>query len=129
MRFESRNIYEDEYTVGVLDIRPRFAKRQCVVFPKRHVVHVYNLEDEDALWLFKGIKVVVRKIEKLFNPEHVAIFVRGGTLPHAHAILFPSFTDEKDMFTQFMRPMMLYSHLGQITKAELDEIAAKLRSL
>ncbi len=70
---ESRTIYEDQYTVGVLDIKPRFAKGQCVVFPKKHVARVYDLEDEDALWLFKGIKVVAKKIEKLFNPEHVSV--------------------------------------------------------
>ena len=125
---ESRIVYEDEHTVGVLDIRPRFAKGQCVVFPKRHVVHVHDLEDEDALRLFKGMKAVAKKIERLFNPENVAIFVRGRTFPHAHAILFPSFPPEQDMFSQFLRPMMLCNPLGQITEVELDEIADKLRS-
>jgi len=125
---EARIIYEDQYTVGLLDIRPRFAKGQCVIFPKRHVVHVYNLEDEDALRLFQGIKAVANKIEKAYNPENVSIFVRGRTFPHAHAILFPSFPWEQDMLTQFLIPMMRYSPLAQITEAELDEIAAKLRS-
>ena len=126
---ESRIIYEDEHTIGVLDIKPRFAKGQCVVFPKRHVVDVYNLEEDDAIWLFKGIKVVAKKIEKLYNPEHVSIFVRGRTFPHAHVILFPAFPVEEDMLSQFLRPMVLYNPLNQITEAELDEIAARLNSV
>ncbi|MCX5999204.1 MAG: HIT family protein [Chloroflexi bacterium] len=126
---ESRIIYEDEHTVGVVDIRPRFAKGQCVVFPKIHVPHVYDLEDEDGLRLFQGIKVVAKKIERLYNPEHVSIFVRGRTFPHAHAILFPSISVDKDMLSQFLRPMMLFSPLEGITEAELDDIAARLRSL
>ena len=126
---EARIIFEDEHTVGVLDIRPRFAKGQCVVFPKRHVEHVYDLDDENALRVFKGIKVVASKIEKLYNPEHVAIFVRGRTFLHAHAILFPTFPYEQDMLSQFLRPMMLYNPLDQITELELDEIAAKLKLL
>jgi histidine triad (HIT) family protein len=125
---ESRIIYEDQYTIGVLDIKPRFAKGQCVVFPKKHVIRVYDLEDEDALCLFRGVKSVARKIESTYNPESVSIFVRGRTFPHAHVILFPAFPVDQDMFSQFLKPMILYNPLNQITDAELDEIAATLRA-
>jgi len=126
---ESRIVYEDERTLGILDMRPRFAKGQCVVFPKKHVIHIYDLEEDDVVWLFRGVKVIAKKIEKLYNPEHVAIFVRGRTVSHAHALLFPTFPVEEDMLSQFLKPMMLYNPLSQISEAELDEIASKLRSL
>lgn len=128
-QMESRIIYEDDNSFAVLDIRPRFAMGQCVVFPKKHVVRVYDLEDEDALHFFQAVKVVARKIEKQFNPEMVAIFVRGRTFPHAHAILFPTFPEDEDMLTQFLRPMFRYSVLNLISDKELDELAAQLRAL
>ena len=128
-KIESRIVYEDEHAIGILDAKPRFAKGQCVVFSKKHVAHVYDLEEGDALWLFKGIKAVAKKMEKLYKLEHVAIFVRGRTISHAHAILFPTFPVEEDMLSQFLKPMILYNPLAQISELELDEIAAKLRSL
>ena len=126
---EARIIYEDEYTIGVLDIKPKFARGQSVVFPKKHVVRVYDLEDEDIKRLFTGVKQVARKIEKLYSPESVSMFVRGRTFPHAHIILFPAFPADQDMFSQFIRPLVLYGPLNQITDAELDETAASLREL
>lgn len=126
---DARIIYEDEYTIGVLDIKPRFARGQSVVFPKKHVVQIYDLDDEDIMRLFRGVKKVADKIAKLYNPESVSMFVRGRTFPHAHVILFPAFPADQDMFSQFIRPLVLYGPLNQITEKELDETAAGLREL
>jgi len=123
----TRIIYEDDYTVGVLDIKPRFAKGQCVVLPKKHAEHVYDLEEEDAAHLFRGIKEVARKIEKIYKPDHVAMFVRGRTFPHAHVILFPVFSIPEDLVGQLIRSITLYESRTQISDVELDEIAAKLK--
>jgi len=123
----SRKVCEDEHTVGVLDIKPRFAKGQCVVFPKRHIAHINDLQDEEALYLFKAIRKVSNKIEKLYKPEHITLFMRGRTFSHIHVILAPTFSVTDDIFSQFVRSLELYAPLVKISEAELDEIAEKLR--
>ena len=124
---DSRKIYEDEHTIGVLDIKPRFAKGQCVVFPKKHIEHINDLQDEEAVYLFKAIKAVSNKIDKVYKPEHITIFVRGRTFPHIHVILSPTFSNTDDIFSQFVRSLALYEPLAKISETELDEIAEKLR--
>ena len=123
----SRKVYEDESTIGVLDIKPRFAKGQCVVFPRRHVEHINSLQDEEALYLFKAVRAVSNKIEKLYKPEHITVFMRGRTFLHIHVILAPTFSVTDDIFSQFVRSLELYAPLVKISEAELDEIAEKLR--
>jgi len=123
---ESRKIYEDEHTIGVLDIKPRLAKGQCMVFPKRHIEHINDLRDEEVVYLFKATKEVANKIDKLYKPEHVTMFVRGRTFPHIHVLLFPTFPAEDDILSQYFRGLTLYEPLANISEAELDEIAVKL---
>ena len=124
---DSRKIYEDEHTVGVLDIKPRFAKGQCIVFPKKHIEHINDLQDEEVVYLFKAIKEVANKIDKLYKPEHIAMFVRGRTFPHIHVVLFPGLPIKDDILGQFFRGLVLYEPLAKISEVELDEIAEKLR--
>ena len=126
-KVDSRKIYEDEHTIGVLDIKPRFAKGQCVVFPKKHIEHINDLQDEEVVYLFKAIKEVANKIDKLYKPEHVAIFVRGRTFPHIHVLLFPTLPITDDIFSHFFRALALYEPLARISEAEFDEIAENLR--
>ena len=123
----SRKIYEDEHTIGILDIKPRFAKGQCVVFPKKHIEDINDIQDEEAVYLFKAIKEVASKLDRLYKPESVAMFRRGRTFPHIHIILFPAFPITDDVFSQFFRGLALYEPLAKISEGELDEIAVKLR--
>ena len=124
---ESRKIYEDEYTVGVLDVKPRFAKGQCVVFPKRHIEHINDLQDEEVVSLWKKSNNVANKIDKLYKPECVTLFMRGQTFPHIHVILFPTLSVRNDILTQFFMGLVLYEPLAKISQAELDEIAEALK--
>ena len=123
----ARKIYEDEHTVGALDIKPRFAKGQCVVFPKKHIERITDLQDEEAVYLFRAVKEVYNKMEKLYKPERVALFMRGQTFPHIHVILFPVFPGMDDILGHFFKAFVFYEPLAKISEAELDEIAEQLR--
>jgi len=123
----ARKIYEDEHTIGILDIKPRFAKGQCIVFPRKHIEHINEIQDEEAVYLFKAIREVANKIDRLYKPEHIAFFVRGRTFPHIHVLVFPTLPVTDDIFSQFFRSLALYEPLAKLSEAELDEIAIKLR--
>ena len=124
---DSRKVYEDEHAIGVLDIKPRFGKGQCIVFPKKHIEHINDLQDEEVIYLFRAVREVANKIEKRYKPEHVTIFMRGYTFNHIHVILAPTPSIADDIMSQFFRALTLYEPLAKISEVELDEIAEELR--
>jgi histidine triad (HIT) family protein len=123
---QTRKIYEDENTIAILDITPRFAQGQCVVTHKKHVEQFYELEDNEIAELFKTVKVVANKLKKAFNPKYVCLFSRGQLIPHAHVIVFPS---SPLGVLDGVFDSLLTSH--QLTKestdSNLDEVAKKIR--
>lgn len=86
----ARIIYQDTNTVGFVDITPRFAKGQCVVVHKKHVVQFYELEDNEIAELFQAVKRVAQKLHTVFQPDYVCLFSRGQSVAHAHIIVYPS---------------------------------------
>jgi histidine triad (HIT) family protein len=91
-----QKLYEDEVTLCIVDIGQvisdsgEFIPGRSLVIPKRHVTWFYDLEDVEAGRLFIAAKIVAGKIKRAFNPDFVAVFIRGQRIPHAHIILQPS---------------------------------------
>jgi histidine triad (HIT) family protein len=121
----SRKVYEDDYSLGILDIYPRFAKGQCLVFPKKHVEDIYDLQDEEVIRLFRAVREVAGKIDKLYEPEGIGMFMRGRTFPHIHVLLYPSFPIKDNILGAFFESLRLYGPLARISEDELDDIALK----
>ena len=123
---ETRKIYEDENTVAILDITPRFAQGQCVVTHKKHVEQFYELEDDEIAELFKTVKVVANKLKKAFNPKYVCSFSRGQLIPHAHIIVFPS--SPLGVLDGVFNSLFTFHQLTkESTDSKLDEVAEKIR--
>ncbi len=123
---EGRKIYEDDKTVGLVDINPRFAWGQCVVFPKKHVRQFYQLEGEDFTSLFSTVKRIAEKIKEIFEPKYVSIFTRGQTIEHAHVIMFPA--GQGELIDEFIDLIVSYEELkGKATEGKLDEVQEKLK--
>jgi histidine triad (HIT) family protein len=87
-----RKIYEDEKALGILDINPRFSPGQCLVIPKKHAERFYDLENDEIAELFKAVKIVAKKLEKVFAPPRyrICMLTSGRAVPHTHVFLFPS---------------------------------------
>ncbi len=123
---QTRKIYEDENTVGILDVTPRFAQGQCVVIHKKHVEQFYELEDEEIAELFKAVKVVANKLKGVFDPRFICLFSRGQSIPHAHIFVFPS--SPLGVLDGFMNSLGTFHQLiGESTDSNLDGIAKKIR--
>jgi histidine triad (HIT) family protein len=123
---ETRKIYQDENTVAILDITPRFAQGQCVVTHRKHVEQFYELEDDELAELFKTVKVVANKLKKAFNPKYVCSFSRGQLIPHAHIIVFPS-SPLGVLDGVFNSLLTSHQLTKESTDSKLDEVAEKIR--
>ena len=87
-RAEAYRIYEDERSLGILDINP-FAKGHCLVISKRHIPWWHDLSEEETESLFSVARVIAQKIMKAFKPEFVCMYARGRRIPHTHIFLVP----------------------------------------
>ena len=82
-------IYEDELSLGLLDINP-FAEGHSLVVPKRHVPWWHDLTEEETESLFRVARIMAKKLMKAFAPEFVCLYARGRRIPHTHIFLIPT---------------------------------------
>jgi diadenosine tetraphosphate (Ap4A) HIT family hydrolase len=123
---DSRVIYRDDNVVGIVDIRPRFARGQCVVMHRRHVPQFYELEDGEIAELFRGVKAVAEKLAKTYDTPVISLFSRCTNVPiHAHIIMYPSGLGGP--LEKLMGGLLAAEQLVGITPADLDETADAIR--
>ena len=95
---EAYRIYEDERSLGILDINP-FAQGHCLVISKRHIQWWHDLSEEETESLFSAARVIAQKIMKAFRPDFVCMYARGRRIPHTHIFLIPTYSgDPLDRF-------------------------------
>ena len=87
---EAYKVYEDERSLGILDIHP-FTQGHCLVISKRHVPWWHDLTEEETESLFSVARVIAQKIMKAFHPDFVCMYARGRRIPHTHIFLVPTF--------------------------------------
>ncbi len=85
----AHRIYEDELSLGLLDINP-FAEGHSLVIPKRHVPWWHDLTEEETESLFRVARIIAKKLMKAFVPEFVCLYARGRRIPHTHIFLIPT---------------------------------------
>lgn len=90
---EAYRIYEDDHSLGILDINP-FAQGHCLVISKRHIPWWHNLSEEETKSLFSVARVIAQKIMKAFHPDFVCMYARGRRIPHTHIFLIPTFSGD-----------------------------------
>lgn len=87
---EAYRIYEDESSIGILDINP-FTQGHCLVISKRHVPWWHDLTEEETKSLFVVARVIARKLKKGFKSDFVCMYARGRRIPHTHIFLVPTY--------------------------------------
>jgi len=112
----AHRIYEDELSLGILDINP-FAEGHSLVIPKRHVPWWHDLTKEETESLFRVARIIAKKLMKAFAPEFVCLYARGRRIPHTHIFLIP--TKSGDFLDSF------FNNLERVQ--ESAEELAKLR--
>jgi histidine triad (HIT) family protein len=99
----SLKIYEDEKVIAFLDINPRVEGHTLVV-PKRHVESLEELKEEDAVYVLRAIKNVLKILISKLNAEGYNVVVNRGRIagqeiPHLHLHIFPRKRGDGGLFS------------------------------
>ena len=81
-------IYEDEKVFAMLDIEP-LSNGHVLVFPKKQIDLLWDLEKDDYDYLWQISKKIAQKIQTEMKPIRVGVVVEGFGVPHAHIHLVP----------------------------------------
>ena len=99
---EAYRIYEDDLSLGILDINP-FTRGHCLVLSKRHVPWWHDLTEAETKSLFSVSRIIARKLKKAFKPDFVCMYARGRRIPHTHIFLVP--TVRGDLLDRFFNAL------------------------
>ena len=114
----SHKVYEDERVVAFLDVHPQWPGHTLVV-PKVGVDHIWDMEDDEYMYLMAVVKKLGRHIKDVLGAPRVGVAVEGFGVPHVHVHLVPLESGEDLKRHQDMD--------GEPDHARLAEMAEKLR--
>ena len=91
-------VYEDDNSIGFLDISPR-APGHTVVIPKSHVETILDLDDGRITEFFGAVRNVTEVLKKALNPEGFTIGINHGkpagqAIDHIHAHIIPRWRND-----------------------------------
>ena len=94
----AHEIYEDEFSLAFLDIKPH-ARGHTVVIPKKHAVTVFGLSQEDLQKLMLSITKTMQRIQHVLNPDGFNVgwnhnTAGGQVVPHLHVLIFPRYLND-----------------------------------
>ncbi|MBN2490980.1 MAG: HIT family protein [Planctomycetes bacterium] len=82
-------VHQNDLAVALLDINP-LARGHCLVIPRRHVPWWHELTEAETTAAFQLARTTATRIMAVFQPEFVAMYVRGRRIPHTHIFLVPT---------------------------------------
>jgi histidine triad (HIT) family protein len=127
---DAYRIYEDELSLGILDINP-FTQGHCLVISKRHVPWWHDLTEEETKSLFSVSRIIAQKIMKAFRPDFVCMYARGRRIPHTHIFLVPTFSG--DLLDRFFNTLERFqespAELARLKERKsMEEVASRLKA-
>ncbi len=92
-------VYQDDFTIGVLDILPRSVGHTMVI-PKKHAETILELDDNEVAEVFKSVKKVVQLLKEKIKPDGFTIGINHGkvsgqAIDHLHIHIIPRFIGDK----------------------------------
>ncbi|HUC96475.1 MAG TPA: HIT family protein [Candidatus Saccharimonadales bacterium] len=81
-------IYEDDRIIAFLNIHPLNPGHTLVV-PKIQVDHIWDLSDDEYMYLWEAVKKIGNHIREVIGSPRVGVVVEGFGVPHVHVHLIP----------------------------------------
>ncbi|MGQ9678910.1 MAG: HIT family protein [bacterium] len=126
-----RKVYEDEHTLGFLDLYP-ISRGHCLVITKKHIRWFTDIEPQDNIAgpFLRTCYIVARKLRHAFETEYVTMLIRGTRVPHLHMLLVPTIKNEENILDKTLNlHHFCQSRLKpQFSDEELDAIAEKIKN-
>jgi len=121
---KAEKLFETEKSVAFLDIQPR-SPGHTLVIPKKHVVTITDLEDEDIAEVFKTTRAVVQILKKALDPDGFNIGINDGRFAgqdvmHLHVNIFPRYAGDGGKSIH----SIVYNPLSE----DISETAARIRT-
>lgn len=116
-------VYEDDQTVGVLDINPK-APGHTVLMPKAHRETILDMSEQELGPVFSSVKKVVKILQETLSPHGFTIGINQGkaggqTVDHLHIHVIPRFENDGGG--------SLHSVVDNRPSESQEAIAAKIR--
>ena len=100
----SYRIYEDDYTIGILDIMPS-KPGQSLVIPKLHEPSSFTKADLNELHnSLDGAYNTAKLIEEKLRASRTFLVVQGLGVDHLHFKLYPSFKGDDESIDTSGKP-------------------------
>ncbi len=110
-------VYEDEHSVGFLDIMPR-SKGMVIVVPKQHFTD-FEENVELAAKVFLSAEKVASKLKTVFKPLTIYFSVMPSQVPHFNVKVYPVYEKEVPLMENQPKKM---------EETELASIAQAIKS-
>ena len=91
----SKIVYEDERVLAILDIS-QATYGHTLVMPKTHAKNIYEIKEDDYLYLMKIVKMLAIKIKNNLNAKGINIINNndigaGQSVMHYHVHIVPRY--------------------------------------
>ena len=116
----AHKIYEDDYTLVFMDIRP-INPGHVLVVTKKEVDHLWDLDELHYTHLMETTKKVALRIRQVINPPRVGMNVEGFGVPHIHLHVYPLYKGLESTMKDYIS-----KDDQEATDRELAEMAKKL---
>lgn len=110
-----QKIYEDDKTIAFLDLHP-INPGHTLVVPKKQIDQLWDLPDDEYLYLWGVVKKLGGHIKEIINCPRVGMVVEGFGVPHVHVHLIPIYQGEDLKKSQDMDAVPDYSALAEMAK-------------
>jgi histidine triad (HIT) family protein len=75
----SQTVYEDEWSLGFLDLHP-ISLGHTLVIPKEHAENIIDLPEEQVSRLFGAVKTITEAMNNAFKPQGFTIGINHGRI-------------------------------------------------
>jgi histidine triad (HIT) family protein len=95
----SETIYQDDHAIAFMDLLP-MTPGHCLVVPRRHVVDIWDLNDEDAAHVMHAATNVAHIQRDRLSPAGINVLNNNGRLAdqsqfHFHMHMIPRYGNDR----------------------------------
>ncbi|NOX31647.1 MAG: HIT domain-containing protein [Actinobacteria bacterium] len=98
-RSPAQVVHEDDHSLAFMDLLP-MTPGHCLLVPKRHIVDVWDLDDDDAAHVMRGVTRISHTVRERLRPAGLNILNNNGKLAdqsqfHFHFHIIPRYGNDR----------------------------------